>query len=812
MKKVWFIFFCCTILYNCKNSKSKSTSLLSLVPENSQIIIKINSSEGLENGLKNNTLIQAVKSYTSIKNFDAQLIPIYNVDNTNSLIALSKDKNDSLEISFIAPLSKNGITLDSIPNLQIDSTFYDTSSKVRQLNFNGKRFYSTIIDSVLFVSNVLETTKNAKPKKQVNAELETIFKTSDSKKMVSIFFNHQTDQLQPTIFNNAVTNDLQFSNYTLIDSDISQNEILLNGITKASDSTESLINIFRNTIPQENQIARILPVNISGFSSITFDNYDVFKENLIAHKFQDSIQDYADVYQNIVEIGSVHHDNETSAIILRSIDAISTLDNLNSTVTTETYRGINLFQLNSSDMFLNYVSPLIKTPQSITHYINIDDFFIFSDQVDVLKSIISAYQNNLVLSESSSYKNLKLNLSDEASLLIFGDSSELNNILNANFTDDKNLDISRFKTSAIQYVYDINFAHVNAVFKTQKRKASYNSVSEEFNISIDSDLISKPQLLKNHTNNQMDIVVQDVQNNLYLISNTGKVFWKKQLEGPILGDVNQIDTYKNGRLQLVFNTAKRLYVLDRNGKDVGAFPLKFNDNITQPVSVFDYDKRKNYRLMITQGKSVLMYDKKGKIVEGFKYKSSENTITSQPKHFRIGSKDYIVFAHGNKIEILDRVGKKRITAKENISFSDNEIYLYNNKFTTSNTNGELIEINQSGHVSHKNLNANTDHKISTTSKTLVVLNDNKLTIKSKTIELDFGDYTAPKIFYINNKIYVTLTDLQSKRGYLFDSQAKPIGNFPVYANSQLELNNIDRDNALEVITKGDNDAIIVYEF
>ena len=241
------------------------------------------------------------------------------------------------------------------------------------------------------------------------------------------------------------------------------------------------------------------------------------------------------------------------------------------------------------------------------------------------------------------------------------------------------------------------------------------------------------------------------------------------------------------------------------------FPLKFNDKITQPLSVFDYDNNKNYRLMITQGRSVLMYDKNGKIVTGFKYRAANDRITTQPKHFRIGRKDYLAFIAGNHMEILDRTGKTRIDVKDNISYSNNEIYLYQNKFTTSSTNGELIQIDSKGNIASRNLQANSDHQITSTSKTLVVLNDNKLTIKSNSIDLDFGVYTAPKIFYINDKIYVTVTDLQAKKGYLFDSQAKAIANFPIFANSNLELLNIDRDSAIEVITKGDDNSLIIYE-
>jgi hypothetical protein len=40
---------------------------------------------------------------------------------------------------------------------------------------------------------------------------------------------------------------------------------------------------------------------------------------------------------------------------------------------------------------------------------------------------------------------------------------------------------------------------------------------------------------------------------------------------------------------------------------------------------------------------------------------------------------------------------------------------------------------------------------------------------------------------------------------------KPLANFPVYGNSAITMDNIDKDNNLEVVTKGDNNSIIVYE-
>ena len=96
-------------------------------------------------------------------------------------------------------------------------------------------------------------------------------------------------------------------------------------------------------------------------------------------------------------------------------------------------------------------------------------------------------------------------------------------------------------------------------------------------------------------------------------------------------------------MQIVFSTPNKIYVLDRLGRDVGTFPLNFKDKITQAISVFDYDKNKNYRFLVTQNKSLLMYDSNGKQVKGFKHKSNA-TVNTSPQHIRYNGKDYIVFA------------------------------------------------------------------------------------------------------------------------------------------------------------------------
>jgi hypothetical protein len=436
---------------------------------------------------------------------------------------------------------------------------------------------------------------------------------------------------------------------------------------------------------------------------------------------------------------------------------------------------------------------------------------VFADDIELLQNIISNYQNKTTLSEQPYFTDIAEQLSDASSLLMVLSPSVLKDILSNNLNEDVSASFDNYKISALQFVYDTDFAHVNGIIKKTKVKAALNSISEELNIKLDSDLLNNPQFVTNHITKQKEIVVQDIKNNLYLISNTGRIIWKKQLDGPVLGTIEQIDLYKNGKLQLAFTTPHKLYVIDRNGHDVSPFPGNFNDVITQPLSVFDYDHNKNYRLLVTQGKNLLMYDKNLKPVNGFVFKSANNTILNQPQHFRISGKDYIVFKTQNNMYILDRTGRTRVTPKTSSSFSNETIYLYNNKFTTTSPEGNLITIDTKGNTVSQNLNLSSQHHIETSSKSLVTLSDNKLTIKGHTYELDYGIYTAPKFFYLQDKIYVTVTDLQTQKVYLFDSNAKLLPNFPVYGNSAITLDNIDTDRDLEFVTKGDADSIILYQ-
>jgi hypothetical protein len=109
---------------------------------------------------------------------------------------------------------------------------------------------------------------------------------------------------------------------------------------------------------------------------------------------------------------------------------------------------------------------------------------------------------------------------------------------------------------------------------------------------LDTLIAFKPALVDNHITNEKEIFVQDMKNTIYLINNAGRILWKKNLDEPIIGDVQQIDYYRNQKLQYIFNTASSIYLLDRNGNAVEHYPVKLPARTSQPIAVFDYEKIK----------------------------------------------------------------------------------------------------------------------------------------------------------------------------------------------------------------------------
>ena len=761
MKNLTFLFLAILLSFGCEKNRQNNALITDFIPLDSKLVLKINSINSFKSALESNPLLEK----TSIK----------------SLIENNLGSIDSLDISGPLLICSN-----------FDENSYTFIAKQKHVKNKYLLASKYIKDSVwVFDSS----------QKGVNESIQNL--------------NHPF-----TSFSKIIKDDATFSIYhepsdslkrefLLMDNfmaniSVTPTKISFNGIYTDSKWSK----LFYNTNPKS--------VNLDEISSsqdlkiYTFSNFENFFSNI--EKIDTTVV-CTELSKNLLsttnEIGLIKTPFG-NAIALHSIDIRTTKDALStSDKTPEFYRSTPIFQFENSLIFTSTFGSLFENI-SASYYSILDDFVIFSGNKIVLEEIISNFVNQKTLIKNINYVNITNELSDEVSYQQTFSSKGLIDLTNKFIKNTiSQEDLSKYQNSSFQIVKDDNVVHINGLLQQFSPVDKTKSIDEIFNIKLDNKLISSPQFIFNHQSNEKEIIIQDVENNLYLISNKGEIRWRKKISGPILGKIQQIDLYKNGNLQMAFVTKNKLHIINILGESVGNFPYKFQNNITKPLAIFDYDNNNNYRFLIVQNTDLIMYDGRGKRVKGFKYNSSEK-INSIPKHIRHKNKDYIIFKKGKKIEILNRRGQKRINVLENIEFSDLDIFLYKNMFSTIDLNNNLVQVDMSGNIFKRSLQIEPNSNIIFSEKIILSYWDNYLKIGDNKITLDFGDYGKPVLFDINDKIYISINDRQSNKIWMFDELGNIIPGFPLYGNSAIDLTNANEDEYLEFVTKSIESEIIFY--
>ena len=763
-------------IYSCNFIDKNSSSLNNFIPKDASIIIRIHNPNKFKSDVLNNSLALNVFNNEDNYNFKKQIKIIESLSENNPiLICLSGDKkNNSFTI----------ITRQNKTDLEISN---DT-------------IYKKIIDSIYIISNSADKIEKSALNKSRLYEKYKNLNSEDAS--FSIFVRSPfSNNFFKSIFGEAFSN---VNNDLFLKANLFNDKILINGMSVITDSTTLSKNILKNTKPKENKIIYAIPNNFKNFYSIRFDDFQMLKKSLV-NIDKDSINIERKILDEIVEIG-ISEIEENKVVILRSNDINKTTIEAQKYKTYNNYKGKEILEIPETEEINNLINPL-ETGIDLDKLVIIDDYIFASNSLKSLKTVIENYFLKNTYQYSENYKKSKLFMSKESS---FDINSKNGSLINFSKLIGLKSSKNEFNNVKFQIVNENEILHINGVIDNYSNESLDKEISKIFITKIKGKIVMKPHFVTNHITKAKEIVVQDNNNYLYLISNQGKVIWKKKLAGKILGEIKQVDIYKNGRLQLIFVTDKRLYVLDRNGKEVKPFPKVFRDKITKPLSVFDYDNNKNYRFLITQNNDLLMYDSKGKIVKGFKYDKSHEIIYS-PKHYRIKNKDIIIVKTEKGLKILNRRGKIRIKIKDNINFSNSDVFRLNNYLIGTSKKGNLVQIDMNGSVSTRKLNLSNNHKINSKYNLVSIIDGNKLTTLNKSIDLPFGNYSEPKIFSYNKRKKFSIFDNQSKKIYLFDDKLNLVESFPIYSISNIDLDNIDKDQNLELILTEDENSIKLYE-
>jgi len=805
MKKIIFLLVTSVFYYSCSVSKNDNISSLNFLPVESEVIFNINNLKNTKEILFRN---KTLGSISPSKNKILEQLNLLSNKSSNSsgLLSLTSYGKNQTAYTYIRKVNSE----DSISEVDVLKSEYQ-NNKIFIDTTNSKEIYKTVIDDYIISSNkdiVLENIirDNNISNPVSDSDLLKIIKGIDLNDPFNIFILSKNSSLSLNNLSDLSSFSDINNSWISYDFKYSLEEVKMTGAARINDSVNTKISILKNIPSSEIKTDKIIPNSFSSFYSFTVSDSERFIFN-----FQNYLKgnDFSSENLNfnslnlINEINFVEDQEKFLILGITNIDQIDNYFELNEIDNLDNIRKINLD--NALKTVINSFDQEILSAYALI----LDDYLVITKSVSQMKKIINSNRINDNLSSNPKYTDFKNLKSKKHSFFWVRNNSS------GKINQDKNneIDSEIYPFIGFSLVINQNIALLDFDYSKINNTNEGKDIYTEFFLTFENEIISEPIWIKNHTNNEYDFTFQDSENYLYYYSNSGEEYWKKKIPKKIIGDIKQIDAYKNGRVQISFRTEDYFYVLDRNGNEVKDLSFKIDSGvINNPLSIFDYEKNRNYRFLITNDNTISMFDSKGKKVNGFKPELFESSIVRSPVHIRIDGKDFIIVQlESGDLKILDRRGNDRIKVDQKIQFSKNSIFSYLKTFTTTDSEGNLIQIDMNGKLSKKNLNISIDNLIDIKNDNLVYISDNNLSIKGINIKLPFGRFSKPKIFYESGKMFIGITDFSEKNIYLYKDNGELITGFPLKGNSIIDIKDSDKDGKIEILSKLDDYSIVSYE-
>jgi hypothetical protein len=730
----------------------------------------------------------------------------------------------------------------------------------------GVRFFSfAMLKGVLvgsFSSEIVEeAAKRLKSDKNITTSMEfsSLIGTVGKSVPVNVFMNYKkTSDFFKYFLNKAFTGQTSsvknFASWGALDAELFSDKLILNGFSSLNDSLNEELEIFKGQDPIEFRSPAFLPEAISYFKIYGFSDKELYFK-----KLSDFIMDNPDSKEILKRKKSLQND---FGIKLDNafIDLIGDEYGYAAMQTRGTSAPFFFMELKSqsiaeqqfrewikiwadknnktpSDLMMDYkidnnntitvfkmpvggipsmvFGPGFKSPAN-DYFTFINNYLVFANSFNSLKEFIYQVILGNTLVSGSSYSSLGENISTRSNFFLFGkpesiieNSDELLSDPGRKIIGKSRESLSKFNAVSIQYssADELIYTHIFVNYSG----VSNGIVNTVWESRIDTTTTFKPAIVINHITREKEIFVQDQKNQVYLISNAGIILWKEMVDGPLNSDVFQVDFYSNGKLQYLFSTRKKIYLLDRNGNPVGKYPIELRSPATAGISVFNYDKGGSMRICVPcEDRRIYMYNKDGKTIPAWQPERTDNEVLQPMQYFRVGNKDYVVAIDKFKFYILDRKGKNRVQVKNYFQVScNNEFYLDVSmgeslaRLVTTDTTGSIMRVYFSGKVEKiMERKFDTDHYfifadlngdqkgefLTAYGKNLEVLDPNL----KESFKIEFNDVISyrPVLYKFSandNKIGIVLRNPGNI--YLYNNNGSLYNGFPLVGSAPFSISN-----------------------
>ena len=205
-----------------------------------------------------------------------------------------------------------------------------------------------------------------------------------------------------------------------------------------------------------------------------------------------------------------------------------------------------------------------------------------------------------------------------------------------------------------------------------------------------------PIVLTGQKGGQKVVAIADKQK-VALFDDKGKQMWQFNCSGTPSGDVFEVILPETGKRHYVVVTDTHFHLLTLDGKEVKNSPFKLPGGNAGYASLFDYDRKRDYRLMYP-GKDGKAYNitLQGRELPDWN-KPTVGNLVKKPIFLRTTGKDYLMFLNDEgKLSITDRRGRTRISVPGSFRQSV-QAEIFENK---TNSKGLLLTASKDGKLAY----------------------------------------------------------------------------------------------------------------
>lgn len=174
-----------------------------------------------------------------------------------------------------------------------------------------------------------------------------------------------------------------------------------------------------------------------------------------------------------------------------------------------------------------------------------------------------------------------------------------------------------------------------------------------------------PFRVKNSGTGKTNLFYQ--QENMYLClqEEDGKGIWGVKFSSPLCGRASSVDYFANGKLQILFASGSRLYLIDRLGRFVNPFPVELGKEVLIGPDVYDFSGQRRYNVMVLHKDNTIdMYNLQGRKPADWKGITFRETIKDLPEAVKVDGKTWWVVRTSIQTLIFPFYGGEPVTVFE----------------------------------------------------------------------------------------------------------------------------------------------------